>query len=286
MSAFEVGLVFVGGEDLRVGEVTVVADVLQVDVGGNAETAGGDLPVACAGTGPAAVFLLVGSVDLLGDRCGDPPFGVSVGQGRGGRFLSGDACFDPAARAGEFGLQRFDRSDTGLGSGLPGRGVAGGFGRGMHPHDPVALGGGRRCRGDGVDLVRFVRVSAGTNGGPDPVGGVILHVLTKRFVFGPGPGQHGHEPSASPVDVAHRLAGTQFGVRYVKEIGSTQKVSQPVPGWNVGGIIAGVAVGEAVGYRHRPIVTDRQDPDELLQVGPVSEQRTTQDRDRAQGHRP
>ncbi|MGB8021216.1 MAG: hypothetical protein WCF04_08320 [Candidatus Nanopelagicales bacterium] len=37
----------------------------------------------------------------------------------------------------------------------------------------------------------------------------------------------------------------------------------------MGRVVAGVAVGEAVGQRHRSVGADREDPHQLLQVGPV-----------------
>jgi hypothetical protein len=93
VAPFEVGLVAVCGEYLGVGHVGVVGDqweaavaggvvgdVVQVDVGGQGEAVGGDLPVARFGSGPAASCLLVRFGGGLGDGGGDPPVGVSLRQ--------------------------------------------------------------------------------------------------------------------------------------------------------------------------------------------------------------
>jgi hypothetical protein len=138
VAPFEVGLVTVGGEYLGVGQVAVVGDqwetsvaggvvgdVVQVDVGAQVEAAGGDLPVARLGSGLGASCLLVGLGDGLGDGGGDSPVGVGASRCGGCGLLDRGTGFEAATRAGEVGVECFDRGDAGFDAVLPGGAVAG-----------------------------------------------------------------------------------------------------------------------------------------------------------------
>jgi hypothetical protein len=98
---------------------------------------------------------------------------------------------------------------------------------------------------------------------------VVLDPVPEPFVLAPGARQNGDEPASLPVDVTHRVAGAQFRVGHVEELPPAQHLHQRVPGRDVGRVVAGVAVGEPVGHRHRPVGRYGQDPHQLLQVGPV-----------------
>ena len=93
--------------------------------------------------------------------------------------------------------------------------------------------------------------------------------VPERGVFLAGARHHGDEPATAAGDVAHRLAGAQFAVRDVEKIYPAGQRDQTVPGRDVRRVIGGIATREAVGDRHGPIGTDREDPDQLLQIRSV-----------------
>lgn len=55
----------------------------------------------------------------------------------------------------------------------------------------------------------------------------------------------------------------------MEEVDPAEQLDQMVPGRHVGRVVAGVAVGEPVGDRHRPVGGDGEHPHQLLQIGPV-----------------
>jgi hypothetical protein len=57
--------------------------------------------------------------------------------------------------------------------------------------------------------------------------------------------------------------------RDVEEVDPPQHRHQLIPGRDVGGVVGGVAVGEPVGDRDRPVGGHREDPHQLLEVGAV-----------------
>ena len=90
VALLEVGLVAVGGEQLGVGEVAVVADQGEAAVGGGvvadllcvdaeAEREAGPFDLAVAGViaGPAAFLLAEALLDGFGDGEGDPALGAA-----------------------------------------------------------------------------------------------------------------------------------------------------------------------------------------------------------------
>jgi hypothetical protein len=71
------------------------------------------------------------------------------------------------------------------------------------------------------------------------------------------------------VDVAHLLARAQLAVGDVEKVGAADDRPQLLPGGDVRGVIVGVAVGQAVRDRDRPVGRDGQDPQQLLEIGAV-----------------
>src|ERR1035437_9273841 len=200
MAPFEVGLVTVRGEYVGVGQVAVVGDqwkaavaggvvgdVVQVDVGGKSEPVGGDLPVARFWSGPAASCLLVRFGGGLCGGGGDPPVGVSLRQCGGRGLFDRDPGFVSGTRAGELGIECFDRGHAGFDAVAAGGGVAGGFGGGVDPGDSVPLGRGQWGRGGGVDLFGLAGTPAAA-GCLGPVRGVGLEPVPEGGVLGAGTG--------------------------------------------------------------------------------------------------
>ena len=149
----QVGLVFVGGEQLGVGQVTVVADQREAAVGGGVagyEVLGdgpgdvvvgaGDLAVAGVVARPAAPFLPEGFLDAFFDVEADPAGRADlVERGPGGR-LGGDFGLDPGLGRGQPPVEVVERGDAAGDAVTAGFGVTGGLGRTAYPHDAVALG--------------------------------------------------------------------------------------------------------------------------------------------------
>ena len=138
----------------------------------------------------------------------------------------------------------------------------------VNPHDAVSLRGGPRRLAGGPDLVRLAG-PAGCAVSFGPVRLVVLHPGAERGVFLAAARQHGDEPAAAPVDVAHRLRRGELAVRDVQEAGAAGQLDQRVPGGDVGRVVIGVAVREPVDDRHGVIPGHGQDEHQLLQVRPV-----------------
>jgi len=280
--AFQVRLPVVGLHDVQVGELPAVgdqrvaavgrgvaADLLVVDGDGHLPVPGGDLLVRGGGAGPPGAGLLEVPGSLLGDVAGHPAFGAAAGD-RGGRGLVHRALLlDPAARSGEPVVEVTDRGGRLGDAPLAGGGVTVLLGAVVHPHDGEPLGGrpGRPHGGD--DLAGVAEAFAGPADDLDEAGVVADRPGPELRVFLAGAGQHGDEQAVVAVDVAHRRLGGQLAVRDIDEVGAAGEGDQVVPGRHVGGVVAGVAVGQAVQHRDRAVGCHGQDVHQLLEVGPV-----------------
>lgn len=148
-------------------------------------------------------------------------------------------------------------------------GVVVDLGRGANPHDAVALRR-RPRRFDGVpDLVGIAPAAAGPARGLGPGRVVVDDPVPKHRVFFAGGGQHGQEPAPVAVDVVHVVAGGELAVGDVEEVAASEERDQVVPGFDVGAVVDGVAVGHPIGDRHRPVGGHGEDPHQLFQVGAV-----------------
>ena len=81
--------------------------------------------------------------------------------------------------------------------------------------------------------------------------------------------QHGDEPAAAAVDVAHRLLRGGLAVRHIQEVAAPGQLAQRIPGRDVGRVVIGVAVCQPAGHRDGMVPRHCQDEHQLLQVRPV-----------------
>ena len=72
-------------------------------------------------------------------------------------------------------------------------------------------------------------------------GGAGAHPLAQLAVLATSARQHGHEPPAGLVDVAHLLARAQLAVGDVEEVRAAGQRAQLVPGVDVRLVVVGVA---------------------------------------------
>ena len=91
--------------------------------------------------------------------------------------------------------------------------------------------------------------------------------LTEGEVLGPTAGQHGHEPATPGGDVAEILAAGQLAVGHVEEVRAADQVVQQVPGSDVGAVVHHVATVAGEIDRHVAVAGDRQDIEQLLEIG-------------------
>jgi len=75
------------------------------------------------------------------------------------------------------------------------------------------------------------------------------------------------EPSATLRDAAHVLVRAELEVGHVSEARSFHEGKERVPGLDVGSVVGRVPVGTSIDDRHRAIGTDRQDEQQLLEIG-------------------
>lgn len=71
------------------------------------------------------------------------------------------------------------------------------------------------------------------------------------------------------MDVVHGGSHRQLAVGHVQEVVPPQQLTESFPGGDVSGGVLGVAVSHPMGEGHRPIGGHGEDPDQLLEVGPV-----------------
>lgn len=71
------------------------------------------------------------------------------------------------------------------------------------------------------------------------------------------------------MDLAHGLGRAELGVGDIDKAWTSDEGSKRVPGRNVRRVVTRIAVGTAIGDRHRPVGTDRQDEQQLLEIGAV-----------------
>ena len=93
------------------------------------------------------------------------------------------------------------------------------------------------------------------------------HQLAKGGVFRAGPRQDRDEAALTLVDIGHVLAGGQLAVGHVEEVPPAGQLAEQVPGVAVGLVVGHVAAGRAEVQRHAAIRGDREDEEQLFQVG-------------------
>ena len=223
-----------------------MADRVGVDVGVDLEAGLGELAVAGVLAGAAALLLAVALLGGLGDREGDVVLGAAVVEDLLGGVLDGDPCRDPRARAGEAFVELGDGGESALDA-LVARGlVALLLGAGVHPDDAVPLAGGKRRGRDLPDLVGVAVALAGPARRLGELRGGGAHPVAQLGVLAPRAWQHGDEPAAGLVDVAHLLARAQLAVGDVEEVGAAGQRAQLVPRVDVRLVVVGVAGRQAM----------------------------------------
>ena len=86
-------------------------------------------------------------------------------------------------------------------------------------------------------------------------------------VLAAGAGQDAEEPAAVPMDVGHVLGGGQLAVGDVEEVAPAGQLAEEVPGVAVRAVVGGVAALDAELHRHGAVAGDREDVEQLLEVG-------------------
>jgi hypothetical protein len=121
----QVGLPLVVDQQVRLGQVAVVADQREDAVGGgvagdlvlvdgvvDAVVAAADLAVAGVGSGTAAVLLPEPLADLFGDADADPADGAGALERVGGGLLDRDRGLDPGLGGGQLLVELIQRCDA------------------------------------------------------------------------------------------------------------------------------------------------------------------------------
>jgi hypothetical protein len=223
VALLEVRLVAVGGQDLWVGELVVVADQREAAIAGGvvADLLGvdrdlegvvglGDLAVARVLAGAAALLMAHGLRGGFVHRDGDPALRAGGAEGRGGGLFGGDARADPGARAGQAPAEVCQGSAGALDALAAGGLVQALLAGRVHPDDAMALAGGERCGADRPDVVGVAAALARPPGRLGERGRLAGHPVAQQVVFLAAARQDGDEPSAAAVDVAHLLAGAEL----------------------------------------------------------------------------
>jgi len=131
----------------------------------------------------------------------------------------------------------------------------------------VSLAGWERGGRDLPDLLGIAEALAGPAHGFGELGGVGAHPIPELAVLAARSGEHGHEPSALRIDVAHLLTRAQLRIGDVEKPRAAGQCPQLVPRVDVGAVVVHVPRGEAMGQRDRSVSGDGQDQHELLQIG-------------------
>ena len=92
--------------------------------------------------------------------------------------------------------------------------------------------------------------------------------LTEGDVLASSARQYGHESAVPGRDVAQILAAGQLAVGHVEEVGVADQLVEQVPGPDVGAVVDRVAAIAREIDRHVAVAGDRQDVEQLLEIGP------------------
>ena len=163
----------------------------------------------------------------------------------------------------------FDRGEPGFDPGGAGGCVAGRFAAGVHPDDPVAIGRGGGGLEGPPDAVGVPGPRGGGPAGFGPVRRVGLGPVPKPGVLATTVGHDRDETPTVAGDMTHRLLRAQLAVRDIQEPRLADEGTQFVPGRDVGEVVGGVAVRDSVGDRDRTVGADREDEQQLFEVGAV-----------------
>ncbi len=86
-------------------------------------------------------------------------------------------------------------------------------------------------------------------------------------VFAAGPRQHGDETALALMEIGHVLAAGQLAVGHVQEVAAAGQLAEQVPGVAMRLVVGHVAACGAEVQRHAAVGRDREDEQQLLQIG-------------------
>ena len=147
-----------------------------------------------------------------------------------------------------------------------GHGVQFGLAQAVVPHQPIAFGGAGGLVAERVAVDHLPSSSRLLPQRP-PSDLALATNSRKARVFAAGPRQHGDEPALALVQVGHVLAGGQLAVGHVEEVAPAGQLAEQVPGVAVRLVVHHVAACGPEVQRHAAVGGDREDEQELLQVG-------------------
>jgi hypothetical protein len=102
---------------------------------------------------------------------------------------------------------------------------------------------------------------------PSPRDSTPQDLPTEGGVLGAGAGQGAHEAAAVLMEIGHVLGGGQLAVGHVEEVAAAGQLAEQVPGGAVRTVVGGVAALDAELHGHGAVAGDREDIEELLEVG-------------------
>ncbi len=147
-----------------------------------------------------------------------------------------------------------------------GHGVLLGLPQTVIPDQPITLDRGSRLVAGRV-AVKHLAFLVGLFPQPSPGDLALGQPLAKGGVFAAGPRQDGDEAALALVEIGHVFAGGQFAVGHVEKVAAAGQLAQQVPGVAVGLVVGHVAAFGAEVQRHAAVGGDREDEQELLQIG-------------------
>jgi hypothetical protein len=96
---------------------------------------------------------------------------------------------------------------------------------------------------------------------------MVLHIPAEPAVFASRPREHGDEPPLMRGEIREAFARAQFAVGDVEKVRPPDDLPKRVPGVHMRGHVTGLAVQRPIVHRHRPVGRDREDEEQLLQIG-------------------
>ena len=140
--------------------------------------------------------------------------------------------------------------------------------RAVIPDQTIPFRTERRRLADGV-LVHDLAIVIPLVVDEAPLNLALGQQVSEGAVFGSRSGKHGEEPALALMDIGHVLGGGQLTVRHVEEVPATGQATEQVPGGAMRLVVRHVAAGDLEIQRNRPVPGNREDIEQLLEVGPM-----------------
>ncbi|OIQ75302.1 hypothetical protein GALL_430300 [mine drainage metagenome] len=96
---------------------------------------------------------------------------------------------------------------------------------------------------------------------------VVLDVASEPGVLLPVAGENRDETPFAAGDVVQIGPVAELAIRHIQEVGAPRQLAEGLPCLDVGGVVVRVPIAQSVVHWHRPVGTDREDPEQLLEVG-------------------